>query len=287
MKNIITNSLLEIYNSSIKNYKSYPITFPKEIEKIFSNIEKLRPLILPSRNLENGINLKYIAEIISKKLLQQKVINELFMSWSFNRFTKHTEYFLRYIFKFSTNRYFESDLIPAHCKVTIKSSHFSIVRETILKVLSESNNINPELIKRAIQDLDCSKHHICKEKTFYENIGGDSFVHPCIDHIYVNLFGNPATKHFFTNADGDYVKYKQKIFFCKVFQNKIGSQDYDDLKAIHARLNISKDHFDLFIKFMKDHMTLTQMQLSEEEFIVKEIKNFEPYIVIDSKKIII
>jgi len=285
MKNIFSNLFLDIYNSSIKNAKDFPITFPIEIERIFSNIECLRPLIIsnPTKNLEKSINLKFISELITNKITQNKEMNPLFASWSFQKLVKHSEIILSFIFKFPSNKYFECDLIPAHCKANIKSTHFLKMCDFIKNVLLDLK-INRNLLNRAMQDLYSTKHHIIKENTFFDQIGGAAFVSPCVDHIYINLFGDLLTKHFFINSDGDYIKHKQKIFMCKVFQNKIGSFDLDDLKSIHSKHNISKVHFDHFMKYAQEYISIAQLSLTDEMEIVKEIKRFEPYIVFQHLK---
>ena len=285
MKNIFNNLFLDIYNSSIKYAKDFPITFPLEMERIFSNVECLRPLIIsnPTKNLEKSINLKFISELIANKITQDKEMNALFASWSFQKLVKHSEIILSFIFKFPSNKYFECDLIPAHCKANIKSKHFMKMCDFI-KTLLTHLKINRNLLNRAMQDLYAMKHHIIKENTFFDKIGEAAFVSPCIDHIYINLFGDTLTKQFFINSDGDYIKYKQKMFMCKVFQNKIGSSDLDDLKSIHSKLNISKVQFERFIKYVHEYISIVQLPLNDEIEIANEIKSFEPYIVSENLK---
>lgn len=280
MKNILTNSILDIYNASFKHSKQFPITFPKEIDRIFSNIEKLRPLILvnPSRNIETRLDLQFLSETLSKKMLENKLMQKLFLPWQLSKVIKHSEIVLKYILKYSSNNYFECDLIPAHCKSEINSEQFNIMKE-ITKNLLTDFRISKEFVSRAIQDFQFVKNHICKEKTFFEKIGGSSFVSPCIDHIYVNLFGDSLTKHLFLNVDGDYVKYKQKIIFCKIFRNKISSNDFDDLKAIHSRLKISDTHFKIFVKYMKEYLINAEINNEDSASMLKEVTSLEPYIV--------
>lgn len=282
-KNIIINSLLNIHNANINRNNMLPISFSSEIERVFKNVEKTRKLLLinPTRDMENVLNIKLISEILSKRLLEDKEIQQLFSAFSFEKLMKHSENILNYIFNFSCNKYVECDLIPAHCKSDIKLFHFHKIEIKVKEILSELK-IKQEMIRRAIQNLQMTKPHICKEKSEIEKFSRDSFISPCIDHIYVNLFGDPLTKQYFMNVDGDYVKYKQKIFFSRMFKNKIGSHDFDDLKAIHARLNISKEEFEKFIFYFQSYLTNLQITKKQEEETVKEIRKYEPYII--SKK---
>lgn len=280
LKNMISNSLLNIFNSKFKHSRDFPLAFPKEMERVLMNLERMRPLILvdPGKQLENSLNFKFVSERLAKKLLEDQSLHELFISWNFSKVMKHSEILLKYIFRHSSNKYFECDLIPAHCKSNIQSIHFKKMFAITKDVLIDFK-INNSYIKQVMQDFSSVKHHICKEKTFYDHVGGASFLSPLIDHIYINLFGDPVTKNLFLNVDADDVKYKQKIFFCRLFCNKIGSHDFEDLRSIHDRLNITKKQFDVFVRSMQDYIGNVQLPLYQENEIVDLVRSLEPYIV--------
>lgn len=278
LKNMITNSILTIYNSQSKKPSEFPISFPKEMERVLSNLDQLRPLILftPLKKIENSDELKFMGESLAKKIYEDKLLHELFSAWKFSKFIQHSEIMLKYIFKFSSNHYFDCDLIPAHCRTNIRSHHFKRMFEITKEVLTQFK-INDS--RKILQDLSSLKHLICNEKTFYEQIGGAQFISQCLDHIYINLFGDPLTKNAFLNVDPEYVKYKQKIFFCRLFRNKIGSYDLDDLKVIHERLNISKEQFNVFVRSAQDYMGNIRLPMEQGSEIIHQLCSLEPYIV--------
>ena len=140
-------------------------------------------------------------------------------------------------------------------------------------------NISNEDIRKIKLAFERIRNRISREQPLLERIGGKSIVDSYIETVYTYMFGLPETQPFYLNAEEEYVKYKQKMFFCRVFNNEIDSVDLMDLKMIHEKMGIKKKHFDIFVKFSREILLDLGVEGNDLELLIDRIRFLEHSIV--------
>ena len=153
----------------------------------------------------------------------------------------------------------------------------------MLSTLIQSN-ISTEDSSKIKLAFERTRNRISREQPLLERIGGKNIVDSYIETVYTYMFGLPETQLFYLNAEAEYVKYKQKVFFCRAFNNEIDSVDLMDLKMIHEKMGIKKKHFDIFVKFSREILMDLGVEENDLELLIDRIRFLEHSIVQNCEK---
>lgn len=148
----------------------------------------------------------------------------------------------------------------------------------LLSTLTQSNISNEDISKIKLA-FGRTRNRISREQPLLERIGGKNIVDSYIETVYTYMFGLPETQPFYLNAEAEYVKYKQKVFFCRAFNNEIDGVDLMDLKMIHEKMGIKKKHFDIFVKFSREILMDLGVEENNLELLIDRIRVLEHSIV--------
>lgn len=279
MKTVIRNELLD----------GKTLNFNDEFNLFDHQLHNLHKFILNEPNpYQLDLNLtiidpKLLINLLFQAITRQKSLKKLFDSWSVDRMQDHCKYIVEYILNSPLNPYKSCDMAPAHSGSFITRKEFNIILECFYACLIKMKCKNDEINKLMV-NFESIRHFISREKHLCEKI--PNFQH-CVEHyidvLYVHMFGNQNTKHFFKNSDLDYVKYKQKLFFLKLFRNEIDDVDLTDLKAIHWKMGIKPQHFELFSKSTYDSLTETQINPEYVGIFMEKINGLKEYICSENK----
>ena len=271
MKNLYMNNLL--------NKKTL---FQNEDLEIFrQNLQSLHKFILAEPNMyennEGKFDLNVFFKEFSSLISKSKT---LFGNWTLSRIHEHSKYMADYLFKSTSNPYQLEDMVHAHCKVFISGKEFNHMLLAFKTCLIKLNTKQENMTKWSLE-FDKTRHYISREQTLLEKIGGLQILGYLIENIYVFLFGSDETKNFFVNSEIEYVKFKQKLFFARILENNIDYVDLIDLKAIHYKMGIKSEDFNLFLKFCK--ISLLDLRVNDQyiEIFLDKLKALQPYICSD------
>lgn len=281
--------LKNIFMNTLSDRKC--LTFGEDFGRFALNLQDLHKFLLNEPNSYQpgskhySVKLESLISNFSNLLIRNKILSRLLGSWTPKRMEDHCKYMVEYLTNAPDNVYKLSDIAPTHSCCFVTSKEFNAVSYTLLTTLIQMK-CNKEEISRLMVDLERTRHFISREKTLDEKIGEiANMTDHFIETIYINLFGSFDTKHFFLNTDAEYIKYKQKLFFLKVFRNEITSVDLIDLKAIHWKMGVKQKHFDLFLKFSNDFLVESKLESVYVKIILEKLKGFMDFICVDSKLI--
>lgn len=106
----------------------------------------------------------------------------------------------------------------------------------------------------------------------YEMIGGEASVAEAVETFYSKLASDPETTQFFEDTDVVELKIRQRMFLTAALG---GPDAYEgrDMRAAHAHLHVTEEHFDLFL----DHLERSLADLGFEPARISEVrKSLEP-----------
>lgn len=277
MKNLIINNLLCRESIHLK----------EDLIKFWSNLQSLHKFILNQPNFyENDINIflqaPMMASTFCKAITQQKSLEKLFGKWSLARIQNHCMYIVEYITNSPKNKYNLCDLPPAHCPVYINREEFNATLSAFHLTLSHLKIEEDEAAKMMI-NFERTRYYISREKQLEERVVGnlENFTDNFIEYIYTYLLGHQETKSFYLNTDPEYIKYKQKLFFLKMFKNEIDSVDLIDLKAIHFKLGVKPKHFEIFYKLSQESLFDQKLDPFSMRIILNKLNFLKKYICED------
>ena len=273
MKNLLFNQFLD----------KKTLVFNDQFQLFRNNLQNLHKFFLEEPNqyvLKFHIDFKTLVNSFTNAIKKHKGLNDVFWGFNIERLIKHSEYMINFLMNSKHNHYQLNDLAAAHCKHYINNQEFSQLFHIFSSVLQE-NQCNSEEIMHLQGNFHKTQNYISQEQQIYDKIGGIECVDNFIEIMYISLFGSNETKNYFKNYDMENIKYKQKIFFSKLFKNEIDSVDLVDLKAIHEKLEIREKHFDSFIKFASE--TLIALRINEKLIptILEKIQFLKPSICKD------
>lgn len=274
MKNTILNTLLD----------KKTLDFPKGFHNFQQNLHYLHKYILAEPNLyhpifenSNSFDYEFFYDLFLHFLRKTKSFNLFFSSFSKEKLQKHAEYILDFITKSPKNSFDLVDLIPEHCKIHINDQDFFEVMNALALTLNEMK-LNNDQYSRLMLNFERTRGYISRNESFLVKKGGSEFVDRLIENIYVSIVGSQETKKFFVDVDTEYVKYKQKIFFSRLFRNQIDGVDLVDLKAIHEKLGIQNKHFDDFLRFSSESLFAQGLSPKQISFVIEKIEFFRHFI---------
>lgn len=277
MKNLIINNLLCRESIHLK----------EDLIKFWANLQSLHKFILNQPNLyENDSNIflqtPAMASLFCKAITQQKSLEKLFGKWSVTRIQNHCLYIIEYITNSPKNKYSLCDLPPAHCPVYIQREEFNAALNAFHLTLTHLKVDEDEAAKMMI-NFEKTRYYISREKQLEERVIGnlESFTDNFIEYIYTYLLGHQETKSFYLNTDPEYIKYKQKFFFFKMFKNEIDSVDLIDLKAIHFKLGVKSKHFEIFYKLSQESLFDQKLDPFSMRIILNKLSFLKKYICDD------
>lgn len=106
----------------------------------------------------------------------------------------------------------------------------------------------------------------------YEMIGGEAAVAAAVDDFYSKLTSDPETAEFFQDTDVVELKIRQRMFLTAALG---GPDAYEgrDMRAAHAHLHVTEEHFDLFL----DHLAGSLADLGFDAARIAEVRrSLEP-----------
>jgi len=106
----------------------------------------------------------------------------------------------------------------------------------------------------------------------YETIGSEASVAEAVEKFYSKLTSDPDTAEFFENTDVAELQTRQRMFLTAALG---GPDAYEgrDMRAAHAHLHLTEEHFDLFL----DHLVETLTELGFEPSRIAEVRrSLEP-----------
>ena len=272
MKNIL-------YNNLILEKKDLAET--KDLELFHQNLQHLHKYILNEPNaysyLEGSIDPTLLRDEFTRNLSKTNNLHTIFNNWTSEKVAEHNKYLVNYMLKLKENPYNLEDLIPAHCKAFITTKDFNLMKKAFHSSLIQIK-VKDDNLKKIMLEFEQTRYNISREKTLLDKIGGLGSINTFIDIIYVFLFGSEETKSYFVNSDIEYVKFKQKLFFAKIFSGKINHVDLIDLKAIHYKMGVTSEAFEIFANFCQ--IGLMDLKLKEPivDAIMEKIKSLKSFI---------
>src|SRR3954462_4344777 len=92
--------------------------------------------------------------------------------------------------------------------------------------------------------------------TLFEQLGGKDAVEAAVDYFYRKVLTDDRVSSFFDDVDMDRQRAKQKAFLTFAFG---GPNAYSgkDMRAAHARMNLTEQHFDAVMENLG--ATLTEL----------------------------
>lgn len=99
------------------------------------------------------------------------------------------------------------------------------------------------------------------QPTLFEKLGGAAAVDAAVDIFYRKVLVDPRICHFFDTVDMDRQRVKQKAFLTYAFGGP-ASYSGKDMRAGHAHLKLTEEHFDAVMQNLGD--TLKELQVPEE-----------------------
>lgn len=277
MKNVLINSFLD----------GKTLTFKQNSNNFLQNISNLHKYIFSEPNLYQpddtnlSVDQNLFVPLFCKALENNKELSKLFSFWPISRLQNHCKQMLYFLIRSPHSVYELNDLIPTHSGCLITNKEFYILYEIFYSLLKEIKT-NEEEIDFLLSNLEQTLSYISRENIYKKFINEiPKICDLYVESIYVPLFGNIHTKKFFYNTDINYIKYKQKLFFIKLFRNEIGRTDLVDLKAIHSKIHLKDAHFDLFLKFSEE--TFVEMHLDPIflKIILQKILKLRRFICVD------
>lgn len=272
MKNIL-------YNHLILDRKDLSET--KDLELFHENLQHLHKYILNEPNpysyMDGYIDPTLLIDEFTRNLSKINNFLTIFNNWAPEKIADHIKYMVNYLLKHKENPYNLEDLIPAHCKAFITTKDFNLMKRAFHASLLQIK-VKDQNLKKIMLEFERTRYNISRETTLLEKIGGVGSISTFIDIIYVFLFGSEETKSYFVNSDIEYVKFKQKLFFAKLLSGKIDHIDLVDLKAIHYKMGVTSEAFEIFANFCQ--IGLMDLKLKEPivDAIMERIKSLKSYI---------
>jgi hemoglobin len=97
--------------------------------------------------------------------------------------------------------------------------------------------------------------------SIYERLGGEAAVDAAVDIFYRKVLTDERISSFFDDVDMDRQRGKQKAFLTFAFG---GPNAYSgkDMRAAHARMNLTEKHFDAVMEHLG--ATLTELGVPAE-----------------------
>ena len=276
LKNIIRNELMDIKS----------LSFHEDFKIFDCQLHNLHKFIMLEPNpydVESSLDPHLLVSLFCHSLNNEKSLNKIFGGWSIHRLQDHCKFMVEYLIQSKQNPYKLTDLTPAHSACYISEKDFDTVMAKFSTCLMKMKTKKHEFHKMNLH-FERARRFISREPQTIEKI--PDFTH-CIDHfvenIYVYMFGNPNTKHFFKNSDLSYIKYKQKNFFLKLLRNELDHVDLVDLQAIHSKMNIKPLHFQLFLKFSQESLEEIHLNPKIMEFVLEKIQGLSDYICLEKE----
>lgn len=277
MKNILINCFLD----------RKALTFKPSTEKFLSKMHYLHLYIMNEPNIyqpdieNSSIDINLMVSLLCKSLVRNKDLSKIFGFWSVARLQNHCRYMVDYLMKSKSNPFLLCDMAPIHSGCFITNKEFSLVYEILQSLLKDMKG-NEEEIAYILCDLERLRHHVSRESLKAEKIEDlSSICDLFIESLYVYMFGNNDTKAYFKNTEMCYIKYKQKLFFLKLFKNELESADLIDLKAIHSKMGIKKQHFDHFLKFAEECLLEINLNPFYVSRYLKKMSHLKSFICIE------
>ena len=92
--------------------------------------------------------------------------------------------------------------------------------------------------------------------SIYNRLGGEPAMDAAVDIFYRKVLADPRISNFFDDVDMDRQRAKQKAFLSFAFG---GPNAYSgkDMRAAHARMNLTEAHFDAVMEHLG--ATLTEL----------------------------
>ncbi len=99
------------------------------------------------------------------------------------------------------------------------------------------------------------------EASLYERIGGEAAVDAAVDLFYRKVLADDRISHFFDTIDMDAQRAKQKAFLTVAFGGP-NSYSGKDMRAAHAKMNLTEEHFDAVMESLGG--TLKELGVADE-----------------------
>jgi len=116
---------------------------------------------------------------------------------------------------------------------------------------------------------------IMPQANLFERIGGAAAVDAAVDIFYRKVLTDDRISHFFDTVDMERQRTKQKAFLTMAFGGA-GSYSGKDMRAGHAHLKLTEEHFDAVMENLG--ATLQELQvpgelIAEAAAIAASVKN--------------
>jgi len=276
LKTIIRNELLDMKT----------LNFHDDFKLFDHQLHNLHKFLLVEPNPyqpdlnESSIDPQLLISLLCHATISEKSLQKIFGSWTINRMQNHCKYIVEFILNSRKNPYKLCDMAPAHSATFITKKEFNAVlncfHSCLLKMDCKKDEIN-----KFIMNFERTRQVISREQSINEKIDDLSYcVDQFIENLYFYMFGNPDTTQYFVNSDLEYVKYKQKLFFLKLFKNDLDDVDLVDLKAIHLKMGVKPQHFEVFLKYSYDSLIEAHIEKEYVEIFINKIKGLMDYICI-------
>jgi len=111
--------------------------------------------------------------------------------------------------------------------------------------------------------------------SLFEELGGEAAVEAAVDIFYRKVLTDDRISHFFDTVDMERQRTKQKAFLTMAFGGA-GSYSGKDMRAGHAHLKLTEEHFDAVMENLG--ATLQELQvpgelIAEAAAIAASVKN--------------
>ena len=201
LKNIIRNELTD--------FKS--LNFHEDFQLFDHQLHQLHKFILPEPNpyaFECSFDLNMLISLFSNNINRKKDLHKLFGEWPLDRIQSHSKYILEYLIDSNHNPYKSCDLASIHSGCLISKMDFDHVMDCFVLCFLKMKITKSEIDKLTLNFERC-RHFISRENHLDRKMSGvteSEWIDNFIENIYVYMFANSETKHFYKNSDLKYVK---------------------------------------------------------------------------------
>ncbi len=216
-------------------------------------------------------------DIFYRKVLADDRVNQFFEGVDMEKQAAKQKAFLTMAFG-GPNNYTGRDMRLAHAHLVeqgLNDTHVDVIIELLGETLKELN-VPDELIQEVARIADSvradvlagyteeEKKAMGKDKSLYEQLGGEAAVDAAVDIFYRKVLADPRVNQFFEGVDMEKQAAKQKAFLTMAFG---GPNNYTgrDMRLAHAYLveqGLNDTHVDVIIELLGE--TLKELNVPDD-----------------------
>lgn len=115
----------------------------------------------------------------------------------------------------------------------------------------------------------------------FERIGGREAVNKAVEIVYAKILSDESVNGFFKHTDMRKLKAKKSLFLTMIFGGPIrySSKDISTAHAGTVQMGLTSEHFDVYIKYLKETLDELGFNEDDKEEILIKAKSFKPEVL--------